>query len=190
MSKEDAGSTPVELPVTLESVSIGMKRQQKQLLALAALCAISVPSALLALALLITSPEPEALEPPVTAAELRVLQLQLSELDAGFATVLATASQTQNELAALAQQVGSLDVNDERNAIVRLQRLIVRQEQDYQKFLATLEGGLYNFHMMIPHSRGWWDAYKADLSASVDLSKARELYAGTLREIEPRGINQ
>jgi len=190
MSNNNVESTPVELPVTLDSVSIGMKRQQKQMLALATLCVVSVPSALLALVLMITDPEPETIETPVTASELRVLQSRLTDIESGLSNVLAAASQTQEELAALAQQVGTLDAKDGRNAIVRLQSLVVRQEQDFQKFLTTLEAGLYNFHMMIPHSRVWWDAYKTDLMASVEQSKARELSAGTLREIEPQGINQ
>jgi hypothetical protein len=86
--------------------------------------------------------------------------------------------------------VGAIDVTDSRNAVQHVQQLLVRQEQDYQKFLTTLEGGLYNFHMMIPHSRGWWDAYTDDLQESVELSKTREMFAAGLFEIEPQGINQ
>lgn len=190
MSNNNAGNAPAEPEVTLDSVSIGMKRQKKQLLALAALCLVSVPSALLALVLMITRAEPEPLQETVTTAEMRALQSQLATLEAEYARLLEASTQSHEELAALTQKVVTLDVQDERNAVARLQQLMVRQEQDYQQFLATLEGGLYNFHMMIPHSRGWWDAYKADLMESVELSKSRELYASTLREIEPQGINQ
>ena len=186
----NSGNTADEAVATLNSVSIGMKRQQKQLLILAALCVIALPSALLALVLMITSADLEPAQDILDPAPVRALQSRLDELETLQSALLASNLQLQDELAALSGKVGTLDINDERNATVRVQQLLVRQEQEFQQFLATLEGGMYNFHMMIPHSRGWWDAYKSDLLVSVDQSKARELLAGAVREIEPEGITQ
>ena len=179
-----------EAVATLSSVDIGMKRQQKQLLVLAALCVIAVPSALLALVMIITSADSEPAQDFLDPAQVRAMQTRLDDMTTQQATLLASNLQLQDELAALSRKVGTLDINDERNATVRVQQLLIRQEQEFQQFLATLEGGMYNFHMMIPHSRGWWDAYKTDLLVSVDQSKARELLAGAVREIEPEGITQ
>lgn len=186
-NSNNTAKEPVE---TLNSVSIGMKRQQKQLLILVALCMIAVPCALLALGTFITSADAESAQDFLDPAQVRALQTRLDELETEQSALLASNVQLRDELAALAGKVGTLDINDERNATVRVQQLLVRQEQEFQQFLATLEGGMYNFHMMIPHSRGWWDAYKTDLMTSLDQSKARELLAGTLREIEPEGITQ
>jgi hypothetical protein len=190
MVSTSTSNTFSEQTATLNGVSTGMKRQQKQLLILAALCVISLPSALLALALVFTNSEAAAIENSDESAEVRAMQKRLSELEAQYAALLSSTSQTTEEVAVLARTVGTLDITDERNATFRVQQLLVRQEHEFQQFLATLEGGLYNFHMMIPHSRGWWDSYKADLMANVEQSKARELFAGTLLEIEPEGITQ
>lgn len=189
-TSNNASNTSSEQTATLNGVNTGMKRQQKQLLILAALCVISLPSALLALALVFTNSEAAALENSDESAEVRAMQKRLSELEAQYAALVSSTSQTTEDVAGLARTVGSLDITDERNATFRVQQLLVRQEHEFQQFLATLEGGLYNFHMMIPHSRGWWDSYKADLMANVEQSKARELFAGTLLEIEPEGITQ
>ncbi len=190
MSNNNAGNVTAEPIVTLDSVSIGMKRQKKQLLLLTALCALAVPCGLLALVLMLTSTDAEPVQETFTLSEMRVLQSQLADLESSLAAVLTASAQSQEELAALSRQVGAMDVNDGRNAIQRVQQLLIRQEKDQQKFLATLEGGLYNFHMMIPHSRGWWEAYNADLLESVESSKSREMFAAALLEIEPQGINQ
>lgn len=186
----NTGNAPVEPAVTLDSVNIGMKSQKKQLLVLTALCALAVPCGLLALALLIASPEPEPAQDTFSLTEMRALQLQVTTLEASLATLAAASAQTQTEFTALSRQIGAMDVNDERNAIARVQELLVRQEQDYQQFLATLEGGLFNFHMMIPHSRGWWDAWQADLMESVEQNKSRQVLAASVLAIEPQGINQ
>jgi len=189
-TSNSASSTSSEQTATLDSVNIGMKRQQKQLLLLATLCVITLPSALLALALIFTSSDTVPPQDSGDSAQVREVQKRLSELESQYAALLINTSQAKEEVAVLARTVGTLDINDERNATVRVQQLLVRQEHEFQQFLATLEGGLYNFHMMIPHSRGWWDDYKADLMENVEQSKARELFAGTLLEIEPLGITQ
>tara|TARA_R110001599_G_C11989385_1_gene635826 strand:+ start:511 stop:684 length:174 start_codon:yes stop_codon:yes gene_type:complete len=56
---------------------------------------------------------------------------------------------------------------------------LIKQEQDFQAFVDSLEGGMYNFLMMVPHSGGWWAEYKTELDA---MSVARENYASTLRD--------
>lgn len=190
MSKSKTETKPDEPIATLDSISTGMKRQKKQLLSLAALCVISVSSALLALGLLITRSEPEPPVEVLSNEELLDLREQLADLDTRYVGLLEQSKQNQGHLETLSQQVAAMDINDERNAVFRVQKLLARQEQDFQNFLGTLEGGLYNFHMMIPHSRGWWDDYKADLLEVVALSQARERDVEALREIEPKGINQ
>jgi hypothetical protein len=189
-TSNSVSSTSSEQTPALDTVDIRMKRQQKQLLLLALLCAISLPSALLALALVFTNSETAALKDSGDSAEVRDVQKRLSELEMQYAALLSSTSQAKEEVAVLARTVGTLDITDERNATFRVQQLLVRQEHEFQQFLATLEGGLYNLHMMIPHSRGWWDAYKADLMVNVEQSKAREMLAGSLLEIEPLGITQ
>ena len=85
------------------------------------------------------------------------------------------------ELTDLSEQVAALDVNDQGNVIIRVQRILIRQEKDYRNFLTTLENGMYNFDMMVPNSRSWWEEYKQDLVETIELSQARENYVVNLR---------
>ena len=141
-TSNSVSSTSSEQTPALDTVDIRMKRQQKQLLLLALLCAISLPSALLALALVFTNSETAALKDSGDSAEVRDVQKRLSELEMQYAALLSSTSQAKEEVAVLARTVGTLDITDERNATFRVQQLLVRQEHEFQQFLATLEGGL------------------------------------------------
>ena len=123
--------------------------------------------------------EPEAI--PYTVM-IRQLESQIESIEAQIEEREQAALQTATALSELSTHLGRIDVNDERNTVNRMQSLAIKQEQDFRIFLSTLEAGLYNFHMMIPHSRGWWDEYKADLDEAIQLSEAREEYAKTLRD--------
>lgn len=82
----------------------------------------------------------------------------------------------------VARQVIDLDVNDPDNAIVGLQRILIRQERDYRDFLRDLEQGMLALHMMTPHSRGWWDDFQAGIEDNARLSEARENFIFNLRQ--------
>jgi len=81
----------------------------------------------------------------------------------------------------LQAQLDSLDTNAEQNSIVKLQKILIRQEQDYRDFLANLQNGMYAMHLMIPHSRSWWEQYEGEIEQTAKLSKARENYVINLR---------
>lgn len=167
---------------TVEGLSAVVKSQKKLVLISLGLGTTALLCAIAFLVLGGTS-HTEA-EPTIdpNSAHIESLEVGLADVLLQIQEQASEATQSRTDLSQLSTQVGRLDVNDERNAFIRLQRLTIKQEQDFQAFLGTLEAGLYNFHMMVPHSRGWWEEYKADLDAAQQLSKAREEYATTLRD--------
>lgn len=185
MSQKDADTaqTPPQLE-TLEHVSANVKGQKKLVLALMAISVISLLSAVGAIVLSMGSGGHEESEVAALPQDtiVRELDERLDGVSSHVDEVMAFSQQTQDELAQLSTQVAAIDVNDERNVIIRLQRLLIKQEQDFQAFISSLEGGMYNFHMMVPHSRGWWDEYKVELENTAEKSRARENYATTLRD--------
>ncbi|MDX1490645.1 MAG: hypothetical protein R3332_05125 [Pseudohongiellaceae bacterium] len=165
----------------IEHMKKKLKRQQWLVFGSIGVASISLISAILAIALVfIKTPNTAEIEERANAvsAELRAADEGLrSQID----TMMGTYRNTQSELQTLSQQLANLDVNDQRNVIIRVQRILIRQEQDFRDFLTALENGMYNFHMMVPHSRGWWDDYQKELLEASELSKARENYVVNLR---------
>ena len=180
---EEPAQNPPQLE-TVEHVSATVKGQKKLLLALMAVSAISLLCAILAIVMAMGSDGHEEIEtaslPQDTLA--RQQEVRIEGVSSHVEEVLALTQQTREELTELSLQVASIDVNDERNIIVRMQRLLIKQEQDFQDFIDSLEGGMYNFHMMIPRSGGSWTQYKAGLDEVAEKSAARENYATTLRD--------
>jgi len=182
MNTDSETGTDQALPEPLDSLKQSVARLQRQLLITTIVCLFALVGATTALSLLwtadngATEEETAALQIHVSEAEkeLLFLQSQFQELLAQTALNSATVNQ-------LAERVASVDVGDQNNVIVRLQRILIRQERDYRDFLTSLENGLYNFHMMVPHSRGWWTDYREELVRTAELSKARENYVVNLR---------
>ncbi len=175
-------SSPAPALVTVEGLSAVVKSQKKLLFVSLGLAVLALLAAVAVFVL--ATANSSANEPEINPndATIRHLESLVERILVQIEERESEAAQTYSELTELSRQVGRIDVNDERNAVIRLQRLAIKQEQDFRTFLSTLESGLYNFHMMIPHSRGWWDEYKADLDAALELSQAREEYATTLRD--------
>lgn len=109
------------------------------------------------------------------------LNEQMAFFNSQAEALLAPSEELVTALTDLSEQVTTIDVNDQRNAIIRVQRILIRQEQDYRNFLTTLENGLYNFHMMVLHSRGRGEDYKQDLVETAELSEARKNHIVNLR---------
>ena len=169
---------------TVEHVSAMVKGQKKLLLGTMAISAIAMLSAVFAIVLTMGENAPEV-EVSVALPEdtiVRQLGRRVDALSERIDEVLALTEQTQGDLAQLSTQIAAIDVNDERNVIIRMQRLLIKQEQDFQAFVDSLEGGMYNFHMMVPHSGGWWEEFKTEMDALNDMSVARQNYASTLRD--------
>ncbi len=185
MSQKDAeqAQTTPQLE-TVEHVSAAVKGQKKLLLGLMARSAISMLSAAFAILITMGNGAPEEAEIATLPQDTIVRQLdgRVNGLSERIDEVLALTQQTQDDLAQLSKQLAAIDVNDERNVITCMQRLLIKQEQDFQAFVDSLEDGMYNFHMMIPHSGGWWAEYKTELDAMNEMSVARENYASTLRD--------
>lgn len=179
----DQANTTPQLE-TVEHVSATVKGQKKLLLGLLALSAISMLSAVFAIVMSMGKGAPEEEVSATLPQDTLVRQLEgrVVGLSERIEEVLALTEQTQGDIAQLSTQVAAIDVNDERNVIIRMQRLLIKQEQDFQAFVNSLEGGMYNFHMMVPHSGGWWEEYKTELDSMKRMSVARENYASKLRD--------
>lgn len=119
-------------------------------------------------------------------AQLREQQQQLAALQSIMDTRFADRDEQRtalgNRVNALARQLTNLDVNDPDNAIIGLQRILIRQERDYRDFLRDLEQGMQALHMMTPQSRGWWEGFQSDIRDSARRSEARENYIFNLRD--------
>jgi hypothetical protein len=173
---------------TVEHVSSTVKGQKKLLLAVMAMSVVSLLSAVFAIVMSMSGGGHEQAAAEVDISTLpqdtivRQLDNRITGVSSHVEDVLALAEQNQSGLTELSTQVAGIDVNDERNVIIRMQRLLIKQEQDFQAFIDGLEDGMYNFHMMVPRSGGWWDEYQAELATVSEKSKARENYATTLRD--------
>lgn len=179
---KEAAQTPPPLE-TVEHVSANVKGQKKLLLALTAISAISLSGAVFAIVMSMGGAEHEPSETAASGPDtLPQFEARLDDVSGQVEAMQALTQRTRVDLDTLSTQVASIDVNDERNVIIRLQRLLIKQEQDFQAFIGSLESGMYNFHMMVPHSRGWWDEYQVELKAVTQKSEARENYATTLRD--------
>lgn len=183
MSQEKTEANAPPALQSVESVSARVNAQGKLVWTVLGLSSVSLLAALLATVVSLSSGEKEAPPEPLTLqTQFRNLERQLGTMTQDLEALQALAQQTHEELNQLSTRVGRIDTNDGRNAIVRLQQLMITQEQDFQHFVSSLEQGSYNLHMVIPHSIGWWDEYKAELNSAMEMSKARENYALALRE--------
>lgn len=182
MSKDTERSTDLALPVDpVESLKTRVQRQQLLLLALAVTCVMALALAGSTLGMLLSENKELVAVEQSELEQKQLLNEQMAFFNSQVEALLARSEELGTELTDLSEQVATIDVNDQRNVIIRVQRILIRQEQDYRNFLTTLENGLYNFHMMVPHSRGWWEDYKQDLVETAELSEARENYVVNLR---------
>lgn len=182
MSKDSERSTDLALQADpLEPLKTKLKRQQLLLLALAVTCVLTLAIAGSTLGMLLSDNKELAAVEQAELEQEQLLAEQMAFFTSQVEALLARSEELGTELTDLSEQVATIDVNDQRNVIIRVQRILIRQEQDYRNFLTTLENGLYNFHMMVPHSRGWWEDYKQDLVETAELSQARENYVVNLR---------
>ncbi|MDP1931383.1 MAG: hypothetical protein Q8L60_08000 [Gammaproteobacteria bacterium] len=182
MSKDTIQSTDLAIQLDpLDMLRASVKRQKLILLALTITCALALLTALTAVGMLMMQDNQVISEQVRLIERTRLIEEQIQHFTVQAETLLVRSNETNIALTSLREQVGNIDVNDQTNVVIRLQRILIRQEQDYRNFLTSLENGLYNFHMMIPHSRGWWEGYKQELVESSELSKARENYVMNLR---------
>lgn len=179
---QDNEDSSLEIDVDpIEHMKARLKRQQIMLFAALGVGTVSLIAAIAAITLVFMATPDNSDATEELASTTMQLQAADEAFNARFDTILARSNEAQSQLQAISNQLAQLDVNDQRNVIVRVQRILIRQEQDYRDFLTALENGMYNFHMMVPHSRGWWDDYQKELLEAAELSKARENYVVNLR---------
>ncbi|MFT7372575.1 MAG: t-SNARE complex subunit (syntaxin) [Oleiphilaceae bacterium] len=91
--------------------------------------------------------------------EVIALQEQLASVDSKLTKLTATISGLKNQLA------------NTQNTV--LKKVMLEQEQGFQKFLMALQSGTYDLAHMVPGSRTWLDQYSEEINSSVSHSKAR-----------------
>ncbi len=165
----------------LDLLQAQVKRQKLFLFLMMGLCVFALISAMAAIGLALSGNQENTPEKDAMLARIPDIENRLEGFSSELAGLTKELTGTNNNFEALSGRLAELDITDQRNAIIRLQRILIRQEQDYRNFLTNLENSLYNFHMMVPHSQGWWDEYKPELTQIVELSKARENYVANLR---------
>ncbi len=166
----------------LELLQYRFQRTQKMLLVFAG---ISVFSLLLGLGLLalsiVNSKQITEINALVTQITIQRDE-ELSLTNAQLAASRELAAHHQGLISALDTQLARVDIRDSENALVKIQRILIRQERDYRDFLSDLQRGMEDIHMMVPHSSGWWSSYSEELRETISLSEARENYILTLQE--------
>lgn len=110
------------------------------------------------------------------------LQTSVDGLDSRISERENASVALQERIDRLATRLSAVDVNDADNAVIRLQRILIRQERDYRDFLSSLERSLGSLDRVIPRSGGWWSEFAGELEELQSLSEARENYVFTLRE--------
>jgi hypothetical protein len=183
MAMEQAQSSdfPVEAE-PLDMLAYRLRRTQKLLLVFAALCTVSLLLGIAVLTLALRTGS------QLDRAEYRFEEslaeqtLQMNKNAAQIIAAVEASAQIRTVLSELDSRIARLDINDQANVLVKVQRILIRQERDYRDFLTDLERGMHDIQKMIPHSRSWWDAYSEQMQESIRLSEARENYLMTLRE--------
>lgn len=115
-------------------------------------------------------------------AQQETLQTSLTGLDTRLSQREAYAEELTGRVDRLSTRLSAVDVSDADNAVVGLQRILIRQERDYRDFLSSLKRSLMSLDRVIPRSGGWWVELETDLDESRALSEARENYLFNLRE--------
>lgn len=115
-------------------------------------------------------------------AQQETLQLSLAGLDTRLSQREAYAEELTGRVERLSARLSAVDISDADNAVVGLQRILIRQERDYRDFLSSLQRSLMSLDRVIPRSGGWWGELETDLEESLSLSEARENYVFNLRE--------
>ncbi len=92
------------------------------------------------------------------------------------------ADQLAGQVDRLSTRLTAVDVSDAENAVIGLQRILIRQERDYRDFLNALQRGMLALDRMIPRSGAWRQELEETLQEGVALSEAREDYVFSLRE--------
>lgn len=110
------------------------------------------------------------------------LQTSLAGLDTRLSQREAYADELTEQVERLSSRLSAVDISDADNAVVGLQRILIRQERDYRDFLASLQRSLMSLDRVIPRSGGWWGEFETDLEDTRALSEARENYLFNLRE--------
>ena len=90
--------------------------------------------------------------------------------------------QLTGQLERLSGRLAAVDISDADNAVVGLQRILIRQERDYRDFLTALQRSMLALDRMIPRSGAWWQELEENLQEGLALSEAREDYVFSLRE--------
>jgi len=97
----------------------------------------------------------------LTALQTEVVELkqQLANYDAKVDKLSVTLPDLKNQLA------------NTQNTV--LKKVMLEQEQGFQKFLMALQSGTYDLAHMVPGSRTWLDQYSEQINRSITHSKAR-----------------
>ncbi|MGM0633264.1 MAG: hypothetical protein ACQETO_08815 [Pseudomonadota bacterium] len=92
------------------------------------------------------------------------------------------ADQLAGQVNRLSTRLTAVDVSDAENAVIGLQRILIRQERDYRDFLTALQRGMLALDRLIPRSGAWRQELEETLREGMALSEAREDYVFSLRE--------
>ena len=97
----------------------------------------------------------------LTALQTEVVELkqQLANYDAKVDKLSVTLPDLKNQLA------------NTQNTV--LKKVMLEQEQGFQKFLMALQSGTYDLAHMVPGSRTWLDQYSEQIDRSITHSKGR-----------------
>ncbi len=130
-------------------------------MALFLIVAVSVTSTFIVVSLFATE------EAEVDSKAVVALQTKVVELEKTVEELKKNTKTSKSELILLKDKVAN-------SSNLKIQQIILEQEQSYQTFLDALKSGMYDLAHMLPGSRTWLEAYGEKVDKAEIYSKDRE----------------
>ena len=78
-----------------------------------------------------------------------------------------------HQMDSLGQRLDDIDPAVDRAQFVKLENVIISQENDFQVFLSSAQDAVFGLSEMVSGSRGWRQDFKAKLDLAIAASEAR-----------------
>lgn len=174
MAKEpenEGGEEKEEAPVELDRVSIlekKLKTNRTILLVLGFTCLLFVSIVITGLVLLGREVTALPKDP------LKDMESQIALLDQQQSALKLTITNHRREVKLMNSSIQSIDFSAHLKQVHRIEKVLLRQEKDYQYLLATMGKGVSSIANMLRGSKKWKSEYRNRIEKSMNESKRRE----------------
>lgn len=165
MAKKEEAEQEPQAPLTEEQRIAQLEKKvgnnKLVLFGIALFLVVIISMIVTAFALLNLKPQADTNPEAITAlqTEITALKEHIASFDPKIDAVSASLPDLKNQLA------------NTQNSV--LKKVMLEQEQGFQKFLMAMQSGTYDLAHMVPGSRTWLDQYGEQIDSSLAHSKAR-----------------